>query len=47
MKRFVFATKKFEDETNRHGAMNVFKRFKDKVENHNFEHQPAGVNILP
>ena len=40
MKRFVFATKKFEDETNRHGAMNVFKRFKDKVENHNFEHQP-------
>lgn len=39
MKRFVFYTSRFEADANRHGAMNAYKRFKDKVENHNFEHQ--------
>lgn len=39
MRRFVFSTPKFEDEINKHGAKNVFIRFRDKVENHNFEHQ--------
>lgn len=39
MRRFVFSTPIFEDEISKHGAKNVFIRFRDKVENHNFEHQ--------
>lgn len=39
MRKFVFSTPIFEDEISKHGAKNVFIRFKDKVENHNFEHQ--------
>lgn len=39
MRKFVFSTPIFEDEISKHGAKNVFIRFRDKVENHNFEHQ--------
>lgn len=39
MRKFVFSTPVFEDEISKHGAKNVFIRFRDKVENHNFEHQ--------
>lgn len=39
MKKFVFSTPIFKDEISKHGAKNVFIRFRDKVENHNFEHQ--------
>lgn len=39
MRKFVFSTPIFENEISKHGAKNVFIRFKDKVENHNFEHQ--------